>query len=431
MRFEDSSADVHLREREDKAINSTDESVPSGQNPKARRYWFRFSLRTLLIVTVVLSIAFGWLGRVLMRVRHQRQIVAHIESHGGQVQYDYELDPTNERYPNGGPVPPGPTFLRMFLGDDAFAYVEWVGEFESGIPHKHFDLARVAELPRLKHLITSRSNIPDSEITLILRQCELEALTIMNDALSPRGLELLADEKSLTSLGLGGQRSDDASLVAIGRIQQLQSLNVSSVNTTSAGLANIGQLRNLTVLAMHEVPGFDDRVMREVGKLHQLQTLNFRGTSATDEGFRELAGLRELETLWVMNDGISGAGIQHLAGLPRLRKLSLIGDDFDDRSFEAASRIESLEILGVSAPGITDDALTHTQRMKGLRHLYIQRTGITDQGLVHLSSMRNLKSVTFGPLITKPAATELKRALPDCQIVINNGKGSDFLVTAE
>src|SRR6476661_3465235 len=88
----------------------------------ARR--FRFSLRALLLATVVLGIFFGWLGNLLIRVRHQRKIVGQLTEMGAQVQvvYDYRI---GKRIPQGyegrdGP-PPGPKLLRLLFGDDIYA----------------------------------------------------------------------------------------------------------------------------------------------------------------------------------------------------------------------------------------------------------------------------------------------------------------------
>jgi hypothetical protein len=50
----------------------------------------RFSLRALLIATAVLGLFFGWLGNLLIRVRHQRKIVNQRPEMGTQVQVVYD-----------------------------------------------------------------------------------------------------------------------------------------------------------------------------------------------------------------------------------------------------------------------------------------------------------------------------------------------------
>src|SRR5438105_2837109 len=85
---------------------------------------FRFSLRTLLLATVVLGLFLGWLGNLLIRVRRQRQIVTQITNTGGRVSYGYEQsEGTLVGNVWQGAPPPGPKIIRALLGDDIYAYV--------------------------------------------------------------------------------------------------------------------------------------------------------------------------------------------------------------------------------------------------------------------------------------------------------------------
>src|SRR5215510_2677141 len=111
--------------------------------------WLRFSLRTFLLLCVALAIGLGWLGNLLVRVRHQRQIVARIQAAGGDVRYDYELVWERVDNRNRHKPPPGPKLLRWLLGDDAFAYIEYV-HFNYNSRFTDADLKPLAELPRLR-----------------------------------------------------------------------------------------------------------------------------------------------------------------------------------------------------------------------------------------------------------------------------------------
>src|SRR5262245_57769899 len=152
-------------------------------NPKPRRRWFRFSLRTLLALTVLLSIAFGWLGSVLVRVRHERRIIAQIRSSGGEVLYDYQL--------TGGPVntktPPGPFLVRCFIGDDAFAYVQRV-DFSYEHPARDEDLKNLHQLSRLEGVQLNGSRVTDKGLEHIALVAELRGLNLSGTGVTSVGL---------------------------------------------------------------------------------------------------------------------------------------------------------------------------------------------------------------------------------------------------
>ena len=101
-------------------------SVPRGLRPKARLGWFQFSLRALLLFSVACSMLFSGVGTIMHRAHVRAAAVREIRGHGGTVLYDYEIvvhvDPvTGNKIP---PSPPGPAWLRNFLGVDALARVE-------------------------------------------------------------------------------------------------------------------------------------------------------------------------------------------------------------------------------------------------------------------------------------------------------------------
>ncbi len=82
--------------------------------PARKLRWFQYSLRSLLLLTLLVSLVMSCVAVRMQRARRQDEAVEEIEKLGGQVQYDYEAQGVN---------PPGPAWLRNLLGENFFATV--------------------------------------------------------------------------------------------------------------------------------------------------------------------------------------------------------------------------------------------------------------------------------------------------------------------
>ena len=95
--------------------------VPSNPSPmKKRLRWFRFSLRTMLLVVVVFAV---WLGVQTNRARRQREAVAAILQLKGTVIYDYQQVSPSRLLFNSKAQPRAPAWLRQLVGDEYFQEV--------------------------------------------------------------------------------------------------------------------------------------------------------------------------------------------------------------------------------------------------------------------------------------------------------------------
>ena len=143
------------------------------------RWRFQFSVRSLLLLAVIVAILFGWLVPERERARKQREAVAAIRALGGCVGYDYEMDRMRQRLafqagkgppePPGPPLPLGPAWRHRLLGDDFFADVITVDHprplFHSNRsgsnPITDAWLEHIGKLPRLEELDLRYSKVSD------------------------------------------------------------------------------------------------------------------------------------------------------------------------------------------------------------------------------------------------------------------------------
>ena len=109
------------------------------------RWRFQFSIRSLLVLTLVVAVACSWLAVEREQARKQRVAVEAIEVIGGTVAYDYELDPNGRPIPNA--TPPGPTWLHELLGDNLFVDVAQVNAGTEGFFNEQDAEVRCARSP--------------------------------------------------------------------------------------------------------------------------------------------------------------------------------------------------------------------------------------------------------------------------------------------
>jgi Leucine-rich repeat (LRR) protein len=173
-----------------------------------------------------------------------------------------------------------------------------------------------------------------------------------------------------------------------------------------------------------------------------LYGLSFLGTEITDTDLQFLKHLDSLKELDVSCTSISDACLQHLQDLANLRKLNLSSTKISSKSVDSLCRFKSLTELILDDTTITDQSLIKLSSIARLETLSLSFTQVTSRGLSKIKSMKNLKrlrlnstNVSNGGIdflirltkleelwlrstrVTYSGLAELKKQLPDCQIV--------------
>lgn len=195
--------------------------------PKHR--WFQFSLRTLLIAILVLSLPLSWFAVKMERAGRQKELTERIEQLWGFVIFDWEE--------SGAPTPPYPAWLRGFLGDHFFCNVSGVIFVDRDFGDE--EAACLKELRNLKRLELHYTGITDAGFEHIEGLAKLEVLRLKGTKISDAGLEHVKGLTNLVHLELVYTENTDAGLDHLKGLSRLKYLWICQVNVTSAGVKKL------------------------------------------------------------------------------------------------------------------------------------------------------------------------------------------------
>ena len=123
------------------------------------------------------------------------------------------------------------------------------------------------------------------------RLVELTDTQVTND-----DLKQLGRLPQLESLEVTGGTVDDAGVANLSGLAQLQRLYLNKLNVTDAGLAALEKLVHLKVLSLKNTK-IDGEGLKLVTKLPHLEVLNLAGTKVADDTFGQIQQLKDLDTL--------------------------------------------------------------------------------------------------------------------------------------
>jgi len=260
-------------------VMSTEQCQP--ESPPLKPRFFRYSLRTLLIVVTVLCISFAWLGVQIKRVREHRQAVVQIEKLGGIVTYDW--DPPGQR--------PVKTWARKLFGDD-FLNSEMLVWFSEDNKFNDTHIIRLIELPNLKFLSLESTEVTNSGLEQLNGMTNLEELSLSRNH-TAASLTHLKTLPQLRYLEISETQITGSELRHLKELPGLEGLGLRGSQLDANGWHHFMTLRNIRRLDITD-PNLTDENLDDLCVLTWLDYLNLLYTQVTDEGVDKL--LRALPT---------------------------------------------------------------------------------------------------------------------------------------
>jgi hypothetical protein len=168
-------------------------------------------------------------------------------------------------------APRGPWFWRRLFGDQWFR--------------------RIVQVER-------NACTDDQRLLSLLEKCHhVESLRLTNSRnLKPRDWSRLQHLTHLRLFNLARTGLDDEGLAYLGKIENLEWLDVQLNPISDTGVAHIARLKNLKYLSLNRT-AITDRGLRSLIALKELRTLSLRGTDVTDDGVQQVLALPKLRCL--------------------------------------------------------------------------------------------------------------------------------------
>ena len=409
---------------------------------KRRSRWQQFSLRTLLLAMLVLSVCFALFAFRLQRARRQATAVATIRKLGGSITYDYQRDAQKSR----GRVKaesPMPVWLVTGLradfchegvesrmldqqpksDDEVRAYWSAIGQLRQlelfQATGKWVDGTMATEAVgkhrRLKNLYLTAGNLRGGDLAPLAALSDLEILSLDQNPIGDDGAEFFGNFPRLECILLNQTDIGDETAGKLTANKEIRSVQIDDTQITDAGIAKLATLPNLKGLKLGRTAITDDG-LRHVAKLRELVTLTLPGTKVSDAGVAQLAPLVNLRHLELAQTQVTGSAFESLQSLTKLETLMLDDTKLTNEGAMRSLQFPRLKNIMVRDAPLTMDSLGRIKWPKTLEVINLGGTGLTDDGLMRLAGCPKLRFVISGTKVTPEGIKRFQQALPGVQI---------------
>ncbi|MCA9179343.1 MAG: hypothetical protein KDB14_33020 [Planctomycetales bacterium] len=236
-----------------------------------------------------------------------------------------------------------------------------------------------------------------------------------------RQLGQLSDLAKLTVYG-GAKGLNDTTVSHLTGLRHLEQLSTDGARLSDRGLEKLAELKSLRSVAFFHLSfrmeGFTGKGFAAWRQLPHLERLTVAGMSMGDEGFAAIAQIASLRELRTWHTYRTEASNQEIAKLP-LRSLK-VGQRLpgaqrppclSNQSLPVLASIATLETLELGEARLDLAGLRAVAKLPKLQRLKIDRTEITEAEIEQLRTLLPNVKIDFEPL-TEEQRSQLNRYLP-------------------
>jgi len=171
-----------VRDRIDGRPRIPDVTTTAPISPKPRRRWLQFSLRTVMVIVLLLALPLGWIGVLLDRSREQERVLGHFRKYEPVASFRYGYVVT--------------------LGFSGNPYVAGLRSVPIEGPNDA-DMVHLKGFKKLECLSLGASDVTDAGVRDIGELTALKVLSLYDTRISDFGLKHLKKLTNLKVLNVG------------------------------------------------------------------------------------------------------------------------------------------------------------------------------------------------------------------------------------
>lgn len=353
------------------------EAVNSQQDKRPSRRWLQFSLRGMLVLTVVIALGLGWIANERRKVWLENRAVEEIERLGGDVDRDVDSS-TAAADPFSPPSREGLSWQRWLFGESYTRPVVCV-VFPPGTEPE--DLGSLKHLRALWVIGLTGTRIGDEQIPHLLECRGLTAVHLNATDVTDDGVKQLASLPNLDTLSLDHTCVTDDVLAALSR-KALVNIGLCDTDITPEGAARLTKSQPHPEAEFLYAPS-PSRSHREAAKrlIRLGADVDTRWPDGDDRSRAALTDVSIGDSVHWHGDGSRWSGepgdLRHLAELSGIGTVSLVLRDIEGDYLRELARLDATPRLVINAWLAPSESLACLSSMKTLVDLRLQTGTLT------------------------------------------------------